>query len=211
MKWALIVGGIALVTGVVWLTSQRFSSASGAPRVAAAERSSERTPAPRPVRARTPEPVHEPAGGEEDQFAAAQKQPAPDEADGTESPDQSDPESPDERPAPPSTTEELQFNFDAEVGRGELREVEGAIQRTVATVNLPGTKLKSLECRATMCRVEFMFDDHETEQTFLRKFIQPDERTADTALYKSLSGTIPSREKHEDGSRSMLMFLHEKG
>ncbi len=47
-------------------------------------------PAPRPVRARTPEPVHEPAGAEEDQFAAAQKQPAPDEADGTESPNQSD-------------------------------------------------------------------------------------------------------------------------
>jgi hypothetical protein len=81
----------------------------------------------------------------------------------------------------------------------------------VATVNLPGTQLKSLECRATMCRVEFMFDDHETERTFLRKFIQPDERAADAALNESLSGTIPSREKHEDGSRSMLVFMHKTG
>lgn len=211
MKWALIVGGVALVLAAVWLASQRFPSANGAPRVAAIERSDEDKPALRPVRARTPEPVHEPAGAEEAQLAVAQRQPVTDEADATESPDQSDPESPDERPAPPSSTEELQFNFDAEVGRRDLREVEGAIQRTVATVNLPGTTLKSLECRATMCRVEFTFDDHETERTFLRKFIQPDERTADTALYQSLSGTIPSREKHEDGSRSLLLFMHQKG
>ncbi len=36
-----------------------------------------------------------------------------------------------------------------------------------------------------------MFDDHETERTFLRKFIQPDERTADIGPLQIAFGNHP--------------------
>jgi len=123
--------------------------------------------------------------------------------------DPSDSES--EKSPPRITAEELAFNFDSEAGRRDLVEVEGAIERTVVQVNMPGAKLEKVECRATMCRAAFRFDEHGTEKDFLKKFLFPKDRNADTRRYGSMSGIIPQREEHEDGSRGLVMYLRQPG
>jgi len=202
---ALIASGIALTAGTAWMVSQRFG-AEIRPREEAAATDQAKAPVghPHATRFRTVKDVRHPDS--EDRTLATDQH-----FDGTDGAQTTDEIADFEEPAMPVTTEELEFEFDSEVGRRDLVEVERAIERSVATVNSPGTKLERVECRASMCRAAFTFDNDETERSFLQEFLFPKERTADTAQHGSMSGIIPEREKLEDGSRRVVMYLHKNG
>lgn len=212
MKWMMIAGGIAVVAGAVGVAAQRLVPAEQSREEAASEEpSTAQTRARRLSRIRSPRSVPRPPDSEnaivatDDSVAgAADDAPRQQAAEETSPP-------PSDQPRLAGTVEELEFDFGAEAGHRDLAAVEGAIERTVVAVSVPGSRLESLECRASMCRAAFTFENHGTEKAFIQAFLFPKEHTEDTAQYGTMSGIIPVREENEDGSRRLVMYLQSKG
>ena len=73
------------------------------------------------------------------------------------------------------------------------------------SLQIEGVQLDSVECRATRCRVEATFDNHEADMRVMRQVFMSAEEGAIKSAF-----AVPTREVQPDGSVAATVYIYEQ-
>ena len=95
------------------------------------------------------------------------------------------------------------FDGDAHGGQDGI-ERERALRSAFASPAANGSHVRSIECRATRCRVQVDFDDLDTDIRVIGALFLSQASTTPMAF------TVPTRERRADGSVGATMYFRTK-